>query len=75
MDSAPSDTTMLTLPVAVPIGVLESVTPIVKLDVPETVGVPVITPVGDSLSPAGREPEAKLKVYGAVPPVAVTTLR
>src|SRR5882757_9402592 len=71
MDSGPRDTTMFTLPIAVPTGVLESVTLMVKLDVPTTVGVPVMTPVGDSLSPVGRVPEAKLKIYGAVPPVAV----
>ena len=43
--------------VAVSRGVEESVTLTVKLDIPDVVGVPEITPVlGVSLSPAGKVP-------------------
>jgi hypothetical protein len=59
--------------VAVSLGVEESVTLTVKLDVPVVVGVPEITPVlGVSLSPAGRVPTEIDQVYGTLPPVAVS---
>jgi hypothetical protein len=50
---------MLKLAFAVPrVGVSESVTVTVKLDVPTVVGVPVIVPVELlSMSPAGRVPD------------------
>jgi hypothetical protein len=36
------------------------------------VGVPLIVPEEESVKPAGREvPFARLKAYGATPPVAV----
>jgi hypothetical protein len=45
----------------------------VKLAAVPVVGVPVIAPVvAFSVSPAGNEPTETLKVYGAVPPLAVT---
>ena len=49
-----------------------SVTPIVKVEVAFTVGVPEITPEPDSDSPAGSVPPIKEKEYGGVPPVAVS---
>jgi hypothetical protein len=44
----------------------------VKLLVPLAVGVPEITPALESVSPAGRLPEATVHVYPADPPVALT---
>jgi hypothetical protein len=38
-------------------GEVESVTRMVKLEVPEAVGVPESAPEGESVSPAGRDPE------------------
>ncbi len=50
---------------------LESVTLMVKLKGPVPVGVPVIAPVlGFRNRPGGKAPEFRVKVYGAVPPVA-----
>lgn len=65
-------TTIENVIVFVNFGELESVAVIAKLDVPLAVGVPVITPALESVSPAGRLPEDNAHVYGAVPPVAVT---
>jgi hypothetical protein len=56
--------------VAVCDGLLASTTRTVKLNTPETVGVPLITPP-ESEMPEGKEPEIKVHVYGAVPPVAL----
>jgi len=43
----------------------------VKVDVPEPLGVPEITPVvAASVSPAGRLPELIFHVYPGVPPAA-----
>src|SRR5512134_3616853 len=42
----------------------------VKLDVPTVVGVPLIVPPVDRLSPAGRLPAETDQLYGVVPPVA-----
>jgi hypothetical protein len=58
--------------VAVPaVGVAESVTITVKLEVATVVGVPVIAPVAVfSVSPAGRVPTETDQAYGVVPPVA-----
>ena len=47
-----------------------SVTCTVKLKVPLTVGVPVITPDGDKEVPVGNVPLNKVKVYVGVPPEA-----
>jgi hypothetical protein len=44
----------------------------VTFEVPEAVGVPVMLPLVESASPAGRLPEAILHVYGVVPPEAVS---
>ncbi len=52
------------------VGVAESVTVMVKVDVAAVVGVPVITPAVLMDSPAGRVPEVTAQVYGAVPPLA-----
>jgi hypothetical protein len=53
-------------------GEVESVTCTVKLDWPEAVGVPLITPlVLDNDNPDGNAPEITLKLYGVAPPVAV----
>jgi hypothetical protein len=48
-----------------------SVAPIVKLNVPAVLGVPVSIPLEKRLSPAGKEPAKSDQVYGGVPPVAV----
>ena len=64
---------MLSAAVAVPaVGVAESVTFAVKLNVPVTVGVPVIAPVLGLLKvrPVGNAPALMLHVYGGVPPMA-----
>jgi hypothetical protein len=56
---------------------LESVTVTVNVKVvgvvAEEVGVPVISPEGFRVSPAGREPDETVQVKGAVPPVPVIT--
>ena len=54
-------------------GFSESVTLMVKLKVPEDVGVPEITPV-EALraSPGGREPVLFAHVYGVFPPFAAS---
>ena len=49
-----------------------ALTPNVKL--PWVVGVPVIEPPGDRVSPGGRAPEESANVYGAVPPEAVSVV-
>ena len=46
------------------------VTRAVKLDVPDAVGVPLITPPALRLRPAGRVPESSDHEYGVVPPLA-----
>ena len=51
-------------------GCEESETDTVKLEVPALLGVPEITPPDDRVSPAGRDPEAMLHTYGAIPPLA-----
>ena len=56
--------------VAVSAGVCESVTRTVKLEVPEAVGVPLITPPELRLKPAGSEPDASDQLYGVTPPLA-----
>lgn len=38
---------------------------------PGVVGVPLIVPVDERVSPGGRDPEESAKVYGAVPPEAL----
>jgi len=54
-------------------GMLESVTVMVKEDVPAVVGVPEITPVAPSnVSPAGRAPTVTAQVYVAVPPTTAS---
>ena len=49
----------------------ESVTLTAKLNVPEVVGVPAITPLGANVSPLGSDPALTAQVNGGVPPVAV----
>jgi hypothetical protein len=49
-----------------------SVTFAVKVDDPAAVGVPVIAPPADKLSPAGRDPFANDHEYPPVPPVAAS---
>jgi hypothetical protein len=45
----------------------------VKVNEPETVGVPVILPEeAPRVRPEGSDPEATLQLYGAVPPVAAS---
>ena len=54
-----------------PVPVEESVPLILKLKVPPAVGVPESTPVAAlKVTPAGSAPPVRLKVYGAVPPLA-----
>jgi hypothetical protein len=58
-----SKTVIDRLVVAVSAGLLESVTSIVKLEVADAVGVPVIAPLETlRLSPAGSEPEMSAQV-------------
>jgi len=45
----------------------------VKVNDPETLGVPVILPEeAPTVRPEGSDPEAMLQLYGAVPPVGVS---
>lgn len=54
------------------VGVSESVSVTVKLDVPRAVGVPVIAPVELlSVRPGGKLPVVTAQLYGVTPPVAV----
>src|SRR5271165_4368389 len=53
------------------VGVCESVTWTLKLEVPNAVGVPLITPAALMLSPGGSVPDASDQVKGCRPPVAV----
>jgi hypothetical protein len=71
-----ADTSIETAAVAVLwVGLVESVTSIVKLDVPVPVGVPLITPVDATRdSPAGSDPELIDQLYGVMPPVAVNVV-
>lgn len=46
-----------------------SVAFIVKFEVPAVVGAPEIRPEVFTLNPCGRDPEARLNVVGACPPV------
>ena len=41
-----------------------------KFAAPTVVGIPLITPAGESDRPAGKDPPASDHVYGVVPPVA-----
>ena len=50
----------------------ESFAVTLKKLVPAVVGVPLIAPELDSVSPAGSAPEAMLHTYGDVPPWAVS---
>ena len=53
------------------VGVVESVTCTVKLNVPEVVGVPVMAPVeAAKLNPGGNEPALMLQAYGVSPTLA-----
>jgi hypothetical protein len=55
------------------VGDVESVAFAVKLNEPDAVGVPEITPEeAASDNPGGRLPELKLQEYGAVPPEAAS---
>lgn len=47
-----------------------SITLTLKVKVPAEVGAPDMTPPGLSVSPGGREPEARVQVYGGLPSVA-----
>ena len=49
-----------------------SVTRTVILETPVVLGVPVIAPAAESVSPPGSVPDAIDQVYGAVPPVATS---
>ena len=48
-------------------GLAESVTCTVKVEVPIEVAVPEMTPLDVIDKPAGRDPDAKLHVYGWLP--------
>jgi hypothetical protein len=53
------------------VGLLLSLTVVVKLEVPVDVGTPEMTPVElERLSPEGSEPDAIAHLYIKVPPVA-----
>ena len=54
------------------VGVVESVTFSVKLEVPVAVGMPLITPVaGASVKPVGKAPALIVHENGVVPPETV----
>ncbi len=40
-------------------------------EAPLAVGVPLMAPLVEKVNPAGKVPDARLQVYGEVPPVAV----
>ena len=63
-------TPMLSAWVAFCAGAEESVTLAVKEKLPLCVGVPEIAPAAESVNPGGSVPEARLHIYGIVPPVA-----
>ena len=46
-----------------------SATRTVKFDKPAAVGVPLMVPPDESVTPAGSEPDSTDQEYGAVPPV------
>jgi len=54
------------------VGVCESVTETLKPEVPDVVGVPLITPPELMERPGGRVPEARAQVKGPTPPVEVS---
>jgi len=55
------------------VGLLLSLTVVVKTDVPVEVGTPEMTPVElERLSPVGNEPDAIAHLYIRVPPVATS---
>jgi hypothetical protein len=59
---------------AVCVGDALSVTETLNVAVPVLVGVPEITPPLESVSPAGRLPDASDHVYAGVPPVALNVV-
>ena len=59
--SGPGDTVMLSGPVTVSTGVLESVAFTCAVEVPAVVGVPLTTQLADKVSPAGKVPPAWLQ--------------
>ena len=72
IDSAEGETLSDSAAEAVCAGDPASVTVIVNVAVPLALGVPEITPAPDSVSPAGKLPEASVNVYPGVPPVALS---
>jgi hypothetical protein len=60
---------MVTGPVVVPVGLLESVAFTVTVDAPAVVGVPLTTQLLARANPAGSVPAVKAQLYGAVPPL------
>jgi hypothetical protein len=55
------------------VGVVESATITVNVEVPFTVGVPMISPLDELIErPAGNDPELIDQVYGAKPPLTVS---
>jgi hypothetical protein len=61
-------TVMLSGPVTVSAGLLESLAFTCSVDVPAVVGVPLTTQLAESVSPVGRVPPVCTQLYGAVPP-------
>lgn len=59
---------------AVSAGDALSATATVKVAVPVAVGVPEITPALESVSPAGKLPDARDHVYPGVPPLALSVV-
>ncbi len=65
-------TVMVRALVTVCTGLLESLTPTVKLKTPTATGVPAMAPLAAfSANPAGKDPPAMDQVYGVMPPLAV----
>lgn len=69
---APTVNVYACVPLYGPVPAVESVALIVKLKLPPAVGVPLSRPAVVSVSPLGTAPLEIVKLYGDVPPDAVT---
>ena len=64
------DTTVIvTGPVVVAAGLLESVALMVTTTAPAAVGVPLTTQFAARVNPVGKDPAVLVQVYGALPPL------
>ncbi len=63
----------MTVNVWVAVAPVESVTLTVNVNVPASVGVPLMIPVEDKARPGGSDPDTTDQVLGGVPPNALTS--